>query len=741
MTTYFVKNVAGDLGSDGNTGLSDGQAFLTLAKLSNTALLNAGDTVKLKAGSSWAENLSIRGTGSPGLPITFTSYGAGNRPIISACDVPTGWVLDSAVAGGDRYKKTALGWTPLQCFREDTAAPPNGVTRNLLLAASLAACTALHNWWYTGADLYVVVATGEAPNVSNVTIHVGRRDSNIVEFTPGQDYITLDSLIIRFTNDNTGTFSGINCNQNSTSNTGWLLNNLLVEWAPIGVKLDGQGTNSFNEVRVCTMTNCEVRFCHSHGVNFIFLSAGSLVDNCKIWGNGRQGMGFAARNSAISRCTFQQNGNALAKWTVPLAVQGFDHGLYVVGQVPNFDRAFGNIIRDSIAWGNAKAGMSVDALSSNHTFLRCTSYGNTLYGFMLEGGTTNSSSGNKLYHCTAWNNTKSGLHCINCHGPFDARDCQFYFNGRSGNSQDIYIEWNIGSWTLHSGTNGVDAIYKHQHIDYTITAVGNNSHVILTQVGSIGALTSGTWFFDGAAEGTLYVRDVGSVAVTNCWCDPGTGTWQLDYNNYTPVAEQLGGHSIFRYTYSVANNVSGTTLATLQGTAAMGTKEVHGQQVSPLFADSANGSVRLLAGSPSRDAGGIITGINDGAAGSIRFRGAAPDIGASEDDPAPGTVVLTTTAPRTQWIGQQTSHACDAVFQILGTWTGTISFQCCTDGNDASPVALAVVPAGGGAAVTSTAVNGLWRTVGGLGGGVKVSALFTPGTGVPVVTTVASDWN
>lgn len=632
MANYFVSNKPGEVGNDGNSGLSQLLPFLTLGKLSATALLNAADSAQLNRGSSFAESLSIRGNGTAGNLITFTSYGTGVRPVITACDIPP-LVFDSAVAGGDRYKRAALGWTPHQSFREDGVVP-NGVTRNLFKQVSLVACVNLHDWFYTGADFYVVVATGEVPNsVGPVTIHVGRRNSNVVEFTPGQDFIRLDNLICRFTDDDTGTFSGINCNQNSTSNTGWVLNSLLVEWAPIGIKLDGQGTNSFAEVRVCTLTNSEVRFCHSHGVNLIFLSAGSLVDNLNCWGNGRAGIGFAARNSVISRSFFNQNANVLAKWTAPLAVQGFDHGAYIVGQVPNFDRAFGNVIVDCIASLNGKAGFATDALASTMTFLRDISFGNLLFGFMLEGGTTNSSSGTKVYQCTAWNNLKSALHCVNCHGPFDARNNQFYFNGRDG-SQDLYIEWNIGSWVLHSGTAGVDAVWRHDHLDYDIVAVGDAAHVILTPVGSIAAVqaAANTWFKSGAAgtEGSLYVRKTGSGGTTGdtYWCDPNLALVTLNWNNYTPVAERPVGHAIFRYTYSAASNVSGTTIASLQGSVLA--KEANGIQFNPSYVNAAGGDFHLGIGSSSIDVGTVIAGINDGTGGSTRFRGTAPDLGAFE---------------------------------------------------------------------------------------------------------------
>lgn len=107
---------------------------------------------------------------------------------------------------------------------------------------------------------------------------------------------------------------------------------------------------------------------------------------------------------------------------------------------------------------------------------------------------------------------------------------------------------------------------------------------------------------------------------------------------------------------------------------------------------------------------------------------------------AVGPTTLTATNDATPWIGNQNA-ACDAVFQLLGTWTGTVTFECCTEGNEANPVAMSVTPAAGGAAVTTATANGLWRTLNGSAGGVKARARFTTASsGTVVATTQSADW-
>lgn len=90
---YFKQD-----GNDSNTGLSDAQAFATLAKLSTLAL-TAGDTIFFKCGSTFttASNtpLSVDYNGISGHPIVFTSYSSGNRPIINGFTTISGWTLHS----------------------------------------------------------------------------------------------------------------------------------------------------------------------------------------------------------------------------------------------------------------------------------------------------------------------------------------------------------------------------------------------------------------------------------------------------------------------------------------------------------------------------------------------------------------------------------------------------------------------------------------------------------------------
>lgn len=76
-TDYYVKNS----GSDGNTGLSDGQAWQTIAKVNATSF-SPGDNIYFNKGDTWNEVFTVPSGGSVGNHITFGAYGTGARPKI-----------------------------------------------------------------------------------------------------------------------------------------------------------------------------------------------------------------------------------------------------------------------------------------------------------------------------------------------------------------------------------------------------------------------------------------------------------------------------------------------------------------------------------------------------------------------------------------------------------------------------------------------------------------------------------
>lgn len=91
---YYVSSSGG---SDSNNGLSEGNAFATIAKV-NSLNLQPGDQVLFKCGDVWrAEQLVISQSGTEATPIIFSSYpqGCADKPSLSGSRLIGGWVPDS----------------------------------------------------------------------------------------------------------------------------------------------------------------------------------------------------------------------------------------------------------------------------------------------------------------------------------------------------------------------------------------------------------------------------------------------------------------------------------------------------------------------------------------------------------------------------------------------------------------------------------------------------------------------
>jgi hypothetical protein len=76
---YYIDSVNG---LDSNSGRSPTQPWKSITKVNNLRL-SASQYVYLKKGSIWSGTLSINGSGTSGSPITISTYGDGDAPVIS----------------------------------------------------------------------------------------------------------------------------------------------------------------------------------------------------------------------------------------------------------------------------------------------------------------------------------------------------------------------------------------------------------------------------------------------------------------------------------------------------------------------------------------------------------------------------------------------------------------------------------------------------------------------------------
>ncbi len=88
-TTYYVSNSSGN---DSNNGLSSSSPWKTLSKVSSYTFA-PGDSILFKEGDLWKEASSLVFTesGTANTPIVISTYGQGNKPIISYNLSINGW--------------------------------------------------------------------------------------------------------------------------------------------------------------------------------------------------------------------------------------------------------------------------------------------------------------------------------------------------------------------------------------------------------------------------------------------------------------------------------------------------------------------------------------------------------------------------------------------------------------------------------------------------------------------------
>jgi len=116
---YYISNN----GNDENTGLTRSNAWKTLDKI-NSATLKPGDAILFESGGVWEGHLSPQGSGKPGMPITISSYGKGNIPVIN--------IGEEAGAGITLFNQS---WWEIRGIEITCGAPPKlGVRREAISA-------------------------------------------------------------------------------------------------------------------------------------------------------------------------------------------------------------------------------------------------------------------------------------------------------------------------------------------------------------------------------------------------------------------------------------------------------------------------------------------------------------------------------------------------------------------------------------------------------------------------------
>jgi hypothetical protein len=166
--TYYVSS---SHGSDSNSGLSAQTPWKTLGRVNQPGLM-PGTSVLLRRGDVWHEELRPRTSGSSSLPIRYSAYGSGKKPVISGSDeiAPVQW------------SHTETG---VYCLEGVTHQPTALWRRGARLRQSRSESD---GWWYEPTLRRACLRSAHSPEGVEVQIRGASIDNN------GQSHITYDGL-------------------------------------------------------------------------------------------------------------------------------------------------------------------------------------------------------------------------------------------------------------------------------------------------------------------------------------------------------------------------------------------------------------------------------------------------------------------------------------------------------------------------------------------------------------------
>lgn len=191
-TTYYVSNSSGN---DSNNGLSPTSAWKTLSKVSSFNFL-PGDSILFKKGDIWKEASSLVFTenGTSNNPIIISTYGTGNKPIISynlpitGWDNPGNWTVISPNIWRMKYTP---GISPNRLWINGTEVLVVPILNDVGTTNSQGT---FEKWFYHVSDSMLYVHSTGNPAVSYTSME-GNADFSLISYN--NSHIIIDGLDIR----------------------------------------------------------------------------------------------------------------------------------------------------------------------------------------------------------------------------------------------------------------------------------------------------------------------------------------------------------------------------------------------------------------------------------------------------------------------------------------------------------------------------------------------------------------
>ncbi|MBD3190223.1 MAG: hypothetical protein GF308_06250 [Candidatus Heimdallarchaeota archaeon] len=288
--TYYVDATNGD---DGNIGTSPEMAFKTIARAKE--YFAPGNTILLKRGQTWREQIYIENSGTANNPITFDAYGSGAKPLLLGSitmNNPSDWtdIGGNLWATADSSFQYDVGFVLLGEESKDNV----GIKRDFLDEIPSDAKDEYGNWfiedgvdaekeyWYDEENQRVILYCEQNPTLeySNIEIANTARWEHMVRGVENIQYITIKNLELKYFNAHGITF---------INSQGIIIKNCDISYGG-GTYLEkkvryGNGIEFWNNAADCLVEGCKIGMMYDAAVTNQGTAENHVAENISYIGN------------------------------------------------------------------------------------------------------------------------------------------------------------------------------------------------------------------------------------------------------------------------------------------------------------------------------------------------------------------------------------------------------------------------------------------------------------------------
>lgn len=277
---YYIDSVTGNDSNSGTSVLAPWKSFANLYKFN----ILPGDTIFLKRGSVWREELKIPDNGNDSSFITITDYGIGDKPEILGSKKLAGWKKYSEFIWKNNIGNN-YGWIWF-VLKNNTV--KWGVKKETVKSLS-------NPFDFFVKDSSVFIYSKENPDSSYRSIENSVRDFGIVSgwYSTAKNFININDLEILFTKN-----SGIR----AIGSKNWKITNCVIHHNGTPIETDGQGIQL--EAENFRVSKNQLFENGQHGIYISafgnFPTANGLVDSNRIFNNYHTGIDIMSNGDTVN---------------------------------------------------------------------------------------------------------------------------------------------------------------------------------------------------------------------------------------------------------------------------------------------------------------------------------------------------------------------------------------------------------------------------------------------------------